>query len=96
VLDRRARVDSVCATTGEPVSIVVGPEGVEHASPLGVVISFLRQAGRFDHDVILSFCHHVRFFSSEAAGQEWLAGREDAQRGPTSTKLDEAHLVKLS
>jgi alkylmercury lyase len=78
VLDTTARVDSICATTGEPVTATVGPNGVEQVSPAGAVISFLRRQGTFDHNVILSFCHHVLFFSSAEAGEQWIAGRPDA------------------
>jgi len=78
LLDKTARVDSICATTGKPVTATVGPNGVEQVSPAGAVISFLRPAGKFDHDVILSFCHHVLFFSSAEAGEQWIANRTDA------------------
>ena len=76
VLARTARVESVCAATGEKVQATVGPDGVEDVSPARAVISFLRPQREFDHDVILSFCHHVLFFSSEEAGSRWAAGRE--------------------
>jgi len=78
VLDKTASVDSICATTGEPVTATVGPNGVEQVSPAVAVISFLRPEGTFDPDVILSFCHHVLFFSSAEAGEQWTAKRRDA------------------
>ncbi len=68
VLGRTARIESVDATTGEPVRAVVGPRGVEEVSD-GAVISFLRPDGAFDQDVIASFCHHVLFFASDEAGE---------------------------
>ena len=77
VLGRTARIESVDATTGEPVRAVVGPHGVEEASD-GAVISFLRLDGAFDQDVIASFCHHVLFFASDKAGERWIGDREDA------------------
>ena len=78
VLGTTARVASVCAATGAPVCAVVTPDGVAEASPAGTVLSFLRPEGEFDHDVILSFCHHVLFFSSDKAGRTWAAGRPNA------------------
>lgn len=42
------------------------------------MISFLRGEAEFRDDVIVSFCHHVLVFSSEAAGREWTATRPDA------------------
>lgn len=64
--------------TGEPVRAHVGPDGVKEVSPAGAVISFLRPDGPFGQDVILSFCHHVLFFSSQEAGEQWAAARETA------------------
>jgi alkylmercury lyase len=76
ILGMTARVESVCATTGSPVSMVVTPEGV--AEGAGAVISFLRPDREFDQDVILSFCHHVLFFDSQEAGIVWAADRPNA------------------
>jgi alkylmercury lyase len=73
ILGTSARVESTCATTGEPVSMAVGPHGVTELSPGGSVLSFRRPEGRFDYNVILNFCHYVLFFSSEAAGREWTS-----------------------
>jgi len=78
LLGRNARVESVCATTGEPVSAEVTPTGVSAVSPAGAVISFLRPDAEFSHDVIASFCHHVLFFRSEDAGKAWTATRPNA------------------
>ena len=78
ILGTTARVESVCATTGAPVSLVVTPDGAADVSPAGAVVSFLRPEREFDQDVILSFCHHVLFFSSEEAGNAWAADRPHA------------------
>lgn len=77
VLGRTARVESVCATTGEPVRAVVRPDGLESVSPGGAVISFLRPDGPFGSDVVASFCHHVLFFASPEAGERWIGERDD-------------------
>jgi len=37
-----------------------------------------REGHEFDQNIILSFCHHVRFFSDQEAGERWIAGRENA------------------
>jgi len=78
ILGIAARVESTCATTGESVSMVVGPQGVTELSPAGSVLSFRRPEGRFDYNVIQNFCHYVLFFSSEAAGREWTSLRPNA------------------
>ncbi len=77
VLGKQTRIESVCATTGEPVRAVVGPDGVRDVSPAGAVTSFLRPDGPLGRDVIRSFCHHVFFFSSEEAGEQWISDRDD-------------------
>lgn len=77
VFGKTARVESVCAQTGEQIRLVVAPDGVKEVEPAGAVISFLQPDGPFDHDVILSFCHHVLFFSSEEAGARWAGARDD-------------------
>jgi alkylmercury lyase len=73
ILGKEARVESPCESTGEPISLTVGPDGVRDVAPEGAVLSFLRPEGKFDHDVILSFCHYVLFFRSETAGRQWTA-----------------------
>ena len=78
ILGTSARVESTCATTGQPVSMVVGPQGVTALSPAGSVLSFLRPEARFDYSVILNFCRYVLFFSSEAAGRQWTSQRRNA------------------
>lgn len=78
MLQATAQVESVCAVTGEPVRITVGPSGVENASPEGVVISFLRPASGFDQDVMQAFCHHVLFFQSAETAATWIAERPGA------------------
>ena len=78
ILGKTARVESTCATTGDLVRLSVGPGGIEETSPPGVVLSFLRREEKFDHDIILDFCHHVLFFASPEAGREWTSRREGA------------------
>jgi len=78
LLGRNARIESVCATTGEPVSAHVTPTGVSAVTPAGAAISFLRPDAEFSHDVIARFCHHVLFFRSEDAGKAWTATRPNA------------------
>jgi len=78
ILGASAHVASTCPTTGAPISMVVSPQGVTERSPAGSVVSFLRPERQFDYDVILSFCHHVLFFASDAAGRQWTSQRPNA------------------
>jgi alkylmercury lyase len=73
ILDATARVESVCPTTGETISLVVSPEGILETSHPGAVVSFLSPDQHFDADVIQSFCHFVHFFASPEAGEPWTA-----------------------
>ena len=38
------------------------------------MLSFLRPDQPWDNNVMTSFCHHVRHFTSPATGQRWTAG----------------------
>jgi alkylmercury lyase len=74
ILGTTARVESVCPTTGETISLVVSPRAVLEASHPAAVVSFLTPDRRFDVDVIQSFCHFVHLFASRGAGEAWTAG----------------------
>lgn len=73
ILDATARVESVCPTTGQTISLLVSPDGVLETSHPEAVVSFLTPEQHFDADVIQSFCHFVHFFTSPAAGEAWTA-----------------------
>ena len=66
-------VASTCPTSGEPVELVVAPDGVREVSPPGAVLSFLRREQPFDAETIKTFCHFVHFFASRSAAEEWTA-----------------------
>lgn len=72
LLGKPARVESRDPQTGETVSLMVTPEGIEDLSPEGAVVSFLMPDEPWDHDVIQGFCHYVLFFASRESGQQWL------------------------
>src|SRR5260370_23300700 len=74
LLDKTARVESVCAQSGQPVRLTVSPNGVESAGPASPFISFLLpDPSRFGSDIINRFFHYVNFFRSRADGEEWIA-----------------------
>jgi alkylmercury lyase len=67
VLERRARVTSTCATTGAPIQLVVGPDGVSDIEPADAVISLhVPEAG----DIRDMFCVHVNFHAHRPDGVE--------------------------
>jgi alkylmercury lyase len=76
LIGKAARVESDCPTTGETISLEVGPDGVGDVSHPSAVVSFLRPEREFDADVIDSFCHFVLFFANEDAGARWVRDHE--------------------
>jgi alkylmercury lyase len=68
-LDVRSR----CPVTGRAVGLRVSPDEVETVEPAEVVVSFLQPNGRFEADMITTFCHYVHFFADEAAGLQWTS-----------------------
>jgi alkylmercury lyase len=74
VLERTARVESVCEQSGQPVRLTVSPSGVESAEPASLFVSFLLpDACRFGSDIINRFCHYINFFRSRPDGEAWIA-----------------------
>jgi alkylmercury lyase len=86
LLGETVRVTSRCPTTGEPISLTVGPERVRDLHPAEAVVSFLVPEAGFDSRVIQSFCHFVHFFASEDAGLTWTAEHD----GTFLLSVDEA------
>ncbi|MGH9182650.1 MAG: organomercurial lyase [Acidimicrobiales bacterium] len=77
LLDARAEVESVDALTGDPIRLTVSPEGVESSSHPDAVVSFLAPDGKFDADVVTSFCHFVHFFATPENGTQWASEHAD-------------------
>jgi alkylmercury lyase len=68
-----AEVESHPPLSGEPVRLVVAPDGIREVVPEATVVSMLSPAEAFDQRVIMSFCHFVHFFPSPEDGAEWIA-----------------------
>lgn len=81
-----ARVESVCPTTAQTISLVVSPSEIVETSHPAAAVSFLLPDRDFDADVIQSFCHFVHFFASREAGEAWTAEHP----GTFLLSLDEA------
>jgi hypothetical protein len=65
--------DVTSPTTGGPIRLRIGPDGVSGVEPASAVVSILLPDGPFDDDVRQSFCHLVHFFGSPAAADAWTA-----------------------
>lgn len=71
ILDKPARIEST-SPSGERISLVVRPDGIESVTPEGTVLTFVRLEGmQFDDHVISNFCHYNHFFSSEEEARRW-------------------------
>ena len=61
--------------TGETITYEISRDGsITGASCPDAVLSFLRPDQPWDNNVMTSFCHHVRHFTSPATAQRWTAG----------------------
>jgi alkylmercury lyase len=75
ILGKRARIEST-SPTGERISLVVRPDGVESVTPEGAALTFVRLEGKqFDDNVISNFCHYNFFFPSEEEARRWAEGQ---------------------
>lgn len=72
LLDRIAVVTSTCATSGQPIDLVVSPDRIESVNPDETVVSFLLpDRSAIEHDVTTSLCQFVYFFRSRMDGDRW-------------------------
>lgn len=74
LLVQTAEVHSVCRASGEPVRLIVGPQGIESAQPEGMAVSFITpEPEAVRADVIANLCHYIHFFRSAEAAKAWQA-----------------------
>jgi alkylmercury lyase len=73
ILGQTARVESRCKESGDPVSLIVDPDGVRSANPANIVVSLLDAEDLELNDIVGSFCHAIHFFRSPEDGAAWSA-----------------------
>jgi alkylmercury lyase len=81
MLQQTAEVASSCPSTGETIRLTITPEGVTSYQPESAVISIVIPQPRTSgpesvEEIWTTFCHHVHFFSSPQAAQEWVDTRD--------------------
>lgn len=80
MLQQTAEVSSSCPTTRETIRLTITPEGVTSYQPASAVISIVIPQPTTSglesvEEIWMTFCHHVHFFASPQAAQEWVAAR---------------------
>jgi alkylmercury lyase len=78
MLGATARVRSVCPVTGRAVELVVAPDGVEHAQPPGIHVSFPPVDTTDTTDITGTFCGHVHFLAGADAAKTWQETHSDS------------------
>src|SRR6266566_884293 len=80
MLQQTALVTSRCPVTGETIRLTITPEGVTSKHPESATISIVIPQPTTSglesvEEIWMTFCHHIHFFSSPQAAQEWVAAR---------------------
>ncbi len=77
VLGETIDIGAADGHTGAPISLTVSPQGPDRVVPAETVVSFVVPRGRFDADVVASFCHKVLFFANADNAAAWIAAHPD-------------------
>ena len=72
LLQVEAHVQSVCESSGQPITFVATPEGIADILPATSVLSLILPAERCDC-VRDTFCQQSLFFQTEEAASPWMA-----------------------
>jgi alkylmercury lyase len=80
MLQQTAEVSSLCPATGEVIRLTITPEGATSYQPESAAISIVIPQPTSNglesvEEIWMTFCHHIHFFSSPQAAQEWFAAR---------------------
>lgn len=70
ILGRTAHVTSPCHSTGQPVHLTIGTDGITSAQPATAVVSIVTPDA--PASIRAAFCNHVHFFANPEAAQPWL------------------------
>jgi alkylmercury lyase len=80
LLQRNARVESVCPVSGQRVQLTVTPAGVTDRDPATVVVSLvIPDAAACCRDIRGTFCNYGLFFASAEAAEVWRAQHPAAE-----------------
>jgi alkylmercury lyase len=77
MLDSTALVRSACPVSGRAVDLVVAPDGIEHADPPRIYVSFPALTNMNTADITGTFCCHVHFLAGADAARTWQRNHRD-------------------
>jgi alkylmercury lyase len=87
LLDKTVTIESLSPTTGTPVRMHAGPDGVTRVEPATAVVSLVNPEDMTS--VRGAFCSQVHFFASREDAQPWL----DTHPGGEVMVVEEAYRV---
>jgi alkylmercury lyase len=74
LLGKKVIVESTSPVEGDPMQLIVSPDGVEQLIPANAQMSFvLPNASSAQKDIVSVFCCFVHFFPTREAGERWVA-----------------------
>jgi len=73
LLKREAEIFSTCPQTGDEIRLRLDSNGKPHPLAVDLFISFIvPELSDYHHDLRQTFCCHVNFFATKAAGAAWI------------------------
>ncbi|WP_082658352.1 MULTISPECIES: organomercurial lyase MerB [Mycobacterium] len=76
ILGRTAHVTSPCRSTGQPVHLTIGTDGITSVKPATAVVSIVTPDA--PASIRAAFCNHVHFFATRSVAEPWLAENPSA------------------
>lgn len=91
VLQKTAKVMSVCVATRVPIQLTVAPDSLLSFEPGGTVVSLIWSCE--GTNVRSSFCNHVHFFASAEVARPWHQANPKASVVPLSEAFSTAQEI---
>jgi len=72
LLDTSAHITSHCASTGDEISLIISPMGIESQSDQIMVSFLVPDNSELVENITTSFCQYVFFFRTRASAEHWV------------------------
>jgi len=90
LLNTTTEITSHCAQSGEEITLMISPHGIETVQPNPLMVSFLLpDEDELRENITTCFCHYVCFFRSQQDGEQWTTEHP----GTFLLSLDEAFTI---